>query len=132
MVGTLIGVEITVWVDRADWNCCGEPFRRGSRVVWDLRRDVDAQWLAEALGPDAAVSVHAFHYLHGDTDVGIEPTSGTVGRIQAVHWRLDPRTGTVPGSGVLTDLVEAERGTPDQGDLTFEGFLVGLKEDSTA
>ncbi|WP_109603191.1 DUF6578 domain-containing protein [Actinoplanes xinjiangensis] len=121
-------MEITVWVDRADWNCCGEPFRIGSQVTWELRRDIDVRWLMEALGSDTAVSVDAFQYHHGDTDVASEQTSGTVARIRAVHWRSAPQTGTVPGSGVLTELNEADRGAPDRGDLTFEGFLVTLKQ----
>ena len=123
-----MAVEITVWVDRADWNCCGEPFRLGSQVTWELRRDVDAQWLMEALGSDAAVSVDAFQYHHGDDDVVRDPVSGTVIRIQAVHWKSAPPTGTVPGSGVLTELKEVEGGAPNRGDLTFEGFLVGLEQ----
>lgn len=117
-----------MWVDRADWNCCGEPFRLGSRVTWELRRDIDARWLTEALGPDAAVRVDAYQYHHGDTEVVREPTSGTVAGIRAVHWRSAPRTGTVPGSGVLTELEEVQGGAPDRGDLTFEGFLVSLRQ----
>ncbi|AEV85728.1 hypothetical protein ACWT_4706 [Actinoplanes sp. SE50] len=117
-----------VWVDKADWNCCGDPFRVGSRVDWELRRDIDARWLGEVLGSGAAVGVDAYQYHHGGPDAVIEPASATVTRIQAVHARPDPRTGTVPGSGVLTELPEVTRGVPDRGDLTFEGFLVRLEE----
>ncbi|WP_203745984.1 DUF6578 domain-containing protein [Actinoplanes cyaneus] len=120
-------MEITVWIDRADWNCCGEPFRLGSRVTWELRRDIDKRWLEEAVGPDTAARVDAYQYHHADTGMVIEPTNGTVARIQAVHGRPDPQTGTARGSGVLTELGEADRGTPDRGDLTFEGFLVNLE-----
>ncbi|MFI1992964.1 DUF6578 domain-containing protein [Actinoplanes sp. NPDC020271] len=120
-------MQITVWIDRADWNCCGEPFQPGSQVTWELRRDIDTAWLSEALGPDVAAGVDAFQYHHSHTDMVIEPASGTVARIQAVHWKTDPQTGTVRGSGVLTDVADAERGAANRGELTFEGFLVDLE-----
>jgi hypothetical protein len=125
-------VEITVWVDGVDMECCGEPFRIGSRVAWELRRNADAQWLTDVLGSDVPVRVDAYQVRHSEDDEVIEPTHGIVVRIQGVYWRRpDRRPYPVPASGVLTERAEAEQATPDEDDLQFSGFLVGLKVDGT-
>ena len=44
---------MAVWVNSWQMQCCGDPFRRGSKVAWTLR-DVDSDWfdamLARACG----------------------------------------------------------------------------------
>jgi uncharacterized protein DUF6578 len=43
-------VIMTVWVDSWQMQCCGDPFRRGSKVAWTLR-DADPDWFDVMLGP---------------------------------------------------------------------------------
>jgi hypothetical protein len=131
-LGTLAGVEITVWFDSVDMECCGEPFRIGSRVAWELRRNVDARWLTDVLGPGIPVPVDAYVVRHSDEDDVIEPTHGTVVHIRGMYWQVSGSSAyPVPASGALTEVAEAEQVTPDEGDLQFAGFLVGLREDPT-
>ena len=123
---------MTVWVDSWQMQCCGDPFRRGSRVAWTLR-DVDPDWFAAMLGPFVRRNVAAAEEHHGGVREDTRPTTGTVARIAAVHGRYAPRAGDpgpsyrVPGSGVLTEVESAGGRIADRGEERFVGYLVQLK-----
>ncbi|MFG2137878.1 DUF6578 domain-containing protein [Streptomyces sp. NPDC048650] len=130
-------MDLTVWMESWQMECCGEPFRIGSQISWSLL-DADEQWLADVIGAEAAARVDAAENHHGgwmDDSVEQSATTGTVAAIAAVHCRYAPRPGAsphthrpVPGSGTLTPLTAAERRTPDHGELEFTGFLVELND----
>lgn len=80
---------MTVWVDSWQMQCCGDPFRRGSRVAWTLR-DVDPDWFAAMLGPFVRRNVAAAEEHHGGVREDTPPTTGTVARIAAVHCHYVP------------------------------------------
>ena len=93
---------MTVWVSAWQMQCCGKPFRIGSRVSWTLAQ------------PD-----------------GTPLTTGTVTAISAVHCQYVPSEGTdkrtlypVPSSAALTPVTSAEGWTPDRDSLRFVGYLV--------
>jgi hypothetical protein len=124
---------MTVWVDSWQMQCCGKPFRLGSRVSWTLG-GADPDWVETMLGADTQETVDAVEEHHGGVPEDTVPTHGTVTRISAVHCRCAPRPGSdsrtsyqVPGSGALTDVELADGWTADRGDEQFAGYLVQLE-----
>jgi hypothetical protein len=124
-------MEMTVWVDSWQMQCCGEPFHIGSEISWTLRAG-DLDWLECSLG--AEETVHAAEEHHGGVPEDTEPTRGAVTGIKAVHCRFaarpDSGSGTlypVRGSGVLTDVESADGWIADRDDERFVGYLVRLK-----
>ena len=117
-----------MWVDNWQMQCCGEPFRVGSRVSWSVL-DADQQWLSDMLGPAAAeVTVAEEHHTAAS---GMRTLEGTVTSIRAAHCRYAPAPGKdsrfvapVPGSATLTDIESADGWTPSHDDLTFTGYVV--------
>lgn len=126
---------MTVWVDSWQMQCCGDPFRRGSKVAWTLR-EVDPDWFAAMLGPFVRRNVEATEEHHGGVPEYTPPTTGTVARIAAVHCRYAPREGDpgpsypVPGSGVLTEVESADGRIADRGEERFVGYLGNSSSDS--
>ena len=124
-------MDVTVWVDDWQMQCCGEPFRRGARVSWTLRAP-DQESLSNLLGEEAAATIDAAEEHHGDVAEDTEPTSGTVKSIRAVHGRYAKASSesqtwhVVPRSGVLTELESADGWTANRGELRFVGYLVRL------
>ncbi|MEV0372118.1 DUF6578 domain-containing protein [Streptomyces sp. NPDC050636] len=124
-------MELIVWVDNWQMQCCGDPFSIGSRVSWKLI-DADKEWLADVVGAHVADRIDGAEEHHGGSaDDAI--TEGTVTGISAVHCRYAPRPGSadrtrcpVPGSGTRTALTSADGWTPDHGELQFAGYLVEL------
>lgn len=108
--------------------CCGEPFRIGSRVSWTLA-EPDVDRLTTVLG--AGVTVDAAEEHHGGVPDGTEQTTATVTDISAVHCRYASSPGAdarvlypVPSSAVLTKVAAANGWTPDRDGLRFAGYLV--------
>lgn len=120
-----------VWVDGWQMQCCGDPFRVGSSISWNLE-PADRDWLTSVLGEQTAVTVDYAEEHHNDA-VGSAATEAKVITITAVHCRYapipdgDPRTMyPVEGSAVLSPLESANGWTPDQDGLDFVGYLVKL------
>ena len=91
----------------------------------------DTGWLTALLGAEPDLRIDAAEEHHGGVEDTTVKTVGTVTRIAAVRCRYAPRPGTrtvypAPGSGVLTEIESADGWTPDQGDLTFVGYVVNL------
>ena len=97
---------MTVWIDGWPMQCCGKPFRLGSRVAWTLGA-ADPDWLEAMLGAQQTVDAAEEHHAGVPEDTA--PTRGTVTHIAAVHCRYAPGSGSesrtiyysVAGSGVL-------------------------------
>jgi hypothetical protein len=106
---------MTVWVDAWQMQCCGEPFRRGSRVSWTLGT-VDSERIHALLGAHGQ-HVDAEEHHHGGVPEDTEPTQGTVTRITAVFFRDGP------GGGSLRDVNLADGWTGDRDDERFVGYL---------
>jgi hypothetical protein len=127
-------VEITVWVDGWQMQCCGRPFAIGSEVSWTAR-DADHGWLTDVLGPDLAATV-TMAEEHHDGDHGgdwVQTVHGTITSIAAVHCRHSPLPGADPEvfhavacSATLTPVDTADGWTPNHDELEFTGYLVGL------
>jgi hypothetical protein len=110
-------VDVTVWVDEWQFDCCGEPFGVGSVVSWRIGPTSD--FLADMLGPGAGVTIDAFEDHHIGLPAGTPPTRGTVLAIHGAYQRYahrgkgDPTRYPVSGSGVLVLLArEAVPGRP--------------------
>jgi hypothetical protein len=123
-------VDVTVWVDEWQFDCCGEPFGVGSVVSWRIGPTSD--FLADMLGPGAGVTIDAFEDHHIGLPAGTPPTRGTVLAIHGAYQRYahrgkgDPTRYPVSGSGVLVPLARAKRFQEDRDDLTFMGYVVRL------
>ena len=89
-------MDMTIWVDSWQMQCCGEPFHRGSQVAWTLR-PADADWLEEMLSPHAQQTVDAAEEHHGGVPEDTPATLGTVTGI-AVHCRFE----ALPDSGAAS------------------------------
>lgn len=122
-------MEMTIWMDAWQMQCCGEKFRVGSTVEWGLR-PASQDWLASVLG-EAAAEVDAAEEHHGS---GAPGPRGLVRSITAVHCRYAPLPGAasetrypVKGTQVLTAVESADRWTQgDRDELSFVGYLVRL------
>jgi len=125
-------MEMTVWVEGWQMQCCGEPFHVGSQVSWTLLPS-NASWLRPLLPAGTDVTIDAAEERHGDAPDGTAATAGTVSAITAIHHRYAPKPGEdartlypVPGSAALSAITSADGWTPDDGDLRFVGYLVRL------
>jgi hypothetical protein len=125
-------MDITVWVDHWQMQCCGKPFSRGSQVAWTLG-PADPEWLQAVLGANRQQTVDAAEEHHGGVPEDTVPTEGTVIWIAAVHCRFAPKPSgdsrtlyPVPDSGTLTEVDSADGWTADRGDEKFTGYLVRL------
>ncbi|MFI7636200.1 DUF6578 domain-containing protein [Nonomuraea sp. NPDC049400] len=125
-------MEMTVWMDAWQMQCCGEKFRVGSTVEWTLG-PAGQDWLASVLG-EAAAEVDAREEHHGGVSKETLGTRGQVQSITAVHCRYAPTPGAdsgtrypVKGTQVLTAVESADRWTQkDHDELLFVGYLVRL------
>jgi hypothetical protein len=50
-------VQVRVWVDAWQMQCCGPPFADGDTVEWTLSPDNDLEWLDSVVGRDVAQTV---------------------------------------------------------------------------
>ena len=124
-------MDLTVWVDGWQMQCCGEPFAVGSQVSW-THRPCRYGLLGAVLGARAA-GVDAAEEHHGGLSEEVPETAATVSGISAVHCRYAPAPGgdsrvlyPVRDSAVVTELTRADGWTPDRVDLRFAGYLVDL------
>ncbi|MEV0401350.1 DUF6578 domain-containing protein [Actinoallomurus sp. NPDC050550] len=131
-VGQTRSVEMTVWVDSWQMQCCGEPFTVGSEVSWTLR-EVESGWLASVLGSGVAGTVDAAEEHHGGLSEETPVTRAKVSRITAVHCRYAPRPGgesrtlyPVAGSAAISAVTSADGWTPARDELAFVGYLVRI------
>jgi len=123
-------VEMSVWVDAWQMQCCGEQFGVGSRVSWTLI-GADAEWVARVLG--AGIAVDAAEEHHGGVPDDTPETAGTVTAISAVHCRYAPAADgdrrmlyPAPSSAVLIPVMSADGWAPDRDGLHFVGYLVRI------
>jgi hypothetical protein len=110
-------VMMTIWVYGWQMQCCGEPFSVGARVTWTLH-EPDTDLLATVLGPDVKIDAAEEH--HGGVPEDAPKTTGTVRRIEAVHF------GYAPKAAERTEVRSADGWTKDRGELKFAGYLVRL------
>ncbi|NGN62678.1 hypothetical protein G5C51_02020 [Streptomyces sp. A7024] len=125
-------MEMTVWMDAWQLQCCGTPFSIGDEVTWTLG-DADMDWLAEPLGPATTAEIDAAEEHHGGLPSRTPTTTGTVTSIHAVHCRYAPEPGAddrtlspVKDSAILTTTTTADGWESAQEDRTFIGYLIHL------
>jgi hypothetical protein len=123
-------VDLRVWVDDWQMQCCGEPFRAASKVAWTLV-ELDPDSLVGVLGEEKAATVTHTEEHHSER--GEPPTEGIVKSVRAVYCRMvslpdDPRTFVpVPDSAVLVQVDRATGWEPTRRGLRFRGYLVDLR-----
>lgn len=113
-------MEINVWMDSWQMDCCGTPFQNGSKVSWRLRPSTGMEWLDTALPGRAVAGIDAVEDHHGGSSD--QQTEATVLSIAAVHCQFEPEP--VVGSGTITRASVANKWTGEHDGRQFAGFLV--------
>jgi hypothetical protein len=107
-------MELTVYMEDWQLDCCGEPFAVGSQISWTLIQN-RCSWIQDIISPDAGIVVAAREEHHGRLAADTPATRGTVNRIFAVCCQYAPPAveagpqQPVPGSGVLIPVTQAQR-----------------------
>ena len=128
-----------VWTEAWEWQCCGDPFKVGSDVIWGLVPASEAlkRELGKQLGDEVAAEITHYETHHEDDDeVRPSPTRGRIEAIHAVYWTraAAPEAPqvyeSVPGTGVLEERDNADGWESDDeaGNRlrSFEGYIVTL------
>ena len=125
-------VDVTVWMDDWQFDCCGEPFGIGSEVSWTIG-PANSDLLTDMLGTDTGVAIDAFEDHHSTgLPEGTPPTRGTVLAIKGAYCRFERRNGNDPTnylvdeSGILVPLTRAKRFQEARGELRFMGYVITL------
>src|ERR1700761_1410621 len=114
-------MELTVWVDGWQLQCCGEPFAVGSRVSWTLA-PAPREGAAVLLGDTVTVDGAEEH--HGGVPDDAPVTAGTVTGISAA---TRPLSGSGEAAGPLAiQRVRRADGRERAGEF-LAGYLVRLR-----
>lgn len=114
-------MQVTVWVDDWQLQCCGEPFAVGSHVAWTLG-PANVDRLEVALGTQAG-AIDLIEDHHGGLPEGTPVTRGTVTSIKAVHRRLP---APVHADVTCRSVSRADGWEPQTPQSRFLGYLVQL------
>jgi hypothetical protein len=82
-------VDLTIWVDAWQMQCCGERFAVGDEVSWRLR-EAGSDWLENVLGAEVARGVDAAEEHHGGVGEDTAVTVGAVVSIELTDVRIRP------------------------------------------
>jgi hypothetical protein len=129
-------VRTFVWVDAWQQQCCGDEFRVGSQVRWNVDPVQDQGWVASLLGSEWATQVRYSENHHGPDELGDE-MHAVVRSIRAVTCDRGPQPDpnpsgrawvVIPGSGQLREVEVADPRGPEPRSIeprhTFEGWIV--------
>ena len=117
-------VRAYVWVDAWEQQCCGEPFRTGGPVAWEVNEKPDATRVVVRISPERSGRIRFAQEHHGDDPDGV--LTGTVARIEAVACRREGGA-LVVGSGRLRQVSADVPWVPDSSDAErwmHEGWIV--------
>jgi hypothetical protein len=124
---------LTIWMDGWQMQCCGNPFRIGSRVEWTLVADPDRDFLTSVLGDDIASAVTHWEEHHGGLPDDAPATAGVVRAIRAVRCRYGRNPGQpdgalypMAGSAIITQIESADGWDVDDGEAKFVAYLIEL------
>lgn len=119
-------------MDAWQLQCCGEPFKVGSRIRWTLTADHDLRFLADVLGDEVSARVTHREDHHGGVPEDTLPVEGVVRSILAVgsrdgvrpdrHGGVSPRRGT----GTVTSVTSARGQDPDRPGARLVGYVIEL------
>lgn len=124
-----------VWVDGWQMQCCGDPFQIDSEVEWNLYDETDHEWLDAVLGQELSAEVTHGEDHHDSAPGPTALTKGIVRRIRAVNSAYGPPAGDpsakvlvpIPDTAQLYEVTSADGWFPEDGRLTFNGYLIGLE-----
>jgi hypothetical protein len=111
------------------------PFQIDSQVEWNLYAEADHDWLDAVLGQELPAEVTHGEDHHDSAPGPTALSKCTVRRIRAVSsvygpLQDDPSAKVlvpVLGTAQLYDVTNADGWFPDDGRLTFNGYLVDLE-----
>lgn len=129
---------VLVWVDSWQQQCCGDEFRVGSPVEWDVLPE-DDESMVNLLGAEWSGKVGYRQERHGPFDHDQpQPLSGVIRSIATVTYSLEPVPGKqrhfqpAPGTGALRSVSVADPWGPeppasDTPTQAFGGWIVELE-----
>src|SRR3954453_20708348 len=87
-------VQMNIWMDSWQMNCCGERFETESKVSWTLRSATGLEWLDVVVGHGTAATIDAVEDHHGGT------ASGNLfgNRLTGSHYKPTDVHGSVAGN----------------------------------
>jgi hypothetical protein len=132
--------RVRVWIEAWEWQCCGDPFKLGSNVMWGLLPASAHLRSALAVEFGEGVAQQLTHYeTHHEIDGDPEtvPTRGRVEAIDAAFCVLEARPDNarfyepIAGSGVLESRQSADGWEPEDEPggkryRRFSGYIVTL------
>ncbi len=125
-------MEKRIYVDAAEWWCCGDAFAVGDTVTWYGSSDVWREGLSRAFGTETAASITHALELHEDEE-HLERLTGTVSEISAAFCQYAPAPGgspsfhePVPGTAVLEPRTRSDWSERAEHPLSFQGYIVTL------
>jgi len=125
-------VTLTVWVDRWQQQCCGQPWDVGTAVSWTVT-DPDRDFLVPLFSDENRVVIDKAEEHHNPGLDGFPTVSGMIRSIRAVSVAYELNQDArvmypVPGSATLTSLPSSESSPLDVPDFT--GYIVELDIDA--
>lgn len=122
-------MTLTIWVDDWQIQCCGETFRPGDAVSWQLL-EIDPEDYADVVGSERAPEIDFREEHHGQEEEH-PSTRLQVLTVSEVHCRYAvPSDSTsnvhhpVPGTTELVPVREADGWAKARPHVRFAGYLV--------
>ena len=125
-------MSLTLWVDRWQQQCCGQPWGVGSAVSWTVT-DPDEDHLVPLFSHENGVVIDEAEEHHDPGVDGFPTVCGIVRSIRAVSvaYELNPDARSmypIPGSATLTSV--SSSGSSPRDVPGFMGFIVELDVDA--
>ncbi len=131
-------MNVVVWIDAWQMQCCGTPFSVNDEVHWTLGDGKDDEWI-ESVADETAQSIEFREEHHGGLPDDAPITKGIVRSIRTLHTRYVALEGQqnelvpVSGSGTFAPKTYAdgweaedfETGAAER--YQFDGYVVELE-----
>ncbi|MFF3787962.1 DUF6578 domain-containing protein [Streptomyces sp. NPDC001933] len=125
-------MTLTIWVDDWQIQCCGEAFKLGDSVSWQLV-EIDPEDYADIVGNERAPEIDFREEHHGQEE--LPSTRLQVLTITEVHCRYEvPSHSTsnvqhpVPGTTELVPVREGDGWAEARPRVRFAGYLVTAEQ----
>ncbi|MFE6718703.1 DUF6578 domain-containing protein [Streptomyces albidoflavus] len=123
-------MTVMIWIDGWQMQCCGESFRSGAVVAWQVV-EADAEDHADVVGAGRAAEIDFREEHHGGAEEGGASIRVKVGAVVEVHCRYEVAGDgigyPVPGSTELVPVERADGWAAERPGVSFAGYLVSAE-----
>ncbi|MFF2309174.1 DUF6578 domain-containing protein [Streptomyces albidoflavus] len=123
-------MTVTIWIDGRQTQCCGESFRPGDVVEWQVV-EADAEDHADVVGAGRAAEIDFREERHGGAGEEGASIRVKVEAVVEVHCRYEVAGDgvgyPVPGSTELVSVERADGWAAERPGATFCGYLVAAE-----